>query len=147
MLSWNVYVYNCNQDKIEVRNIFDHGCFRNELKNMARKNLTKEEFSERLKSELLYYFWSKTEYELLIKITEDNHLFLIPWCGCREPEKVKIDVTGETDFDWRSFADEHTKNKKQIYKNEAKIDIFDQIMFNWPVFLDYVYNNIKDVRE
>ena len=142
-MNWNVYDYNINANKIETFNIFDHWSFREGAKKIAKKYKAKEEFMEQLRRELLFYFWSKCEHELIIRITDDNHIFLVPWVGCRNPEEVKIDVTNETDFDWRSFAEEHIK--RQIYKNEAKIDVYDQVMFKWEEFVNYVWENKKEL--
>lgn len=143
-MKWDVYYYNFNANKIESFNILDHWSFREYTKKAAKKLKTKEEFAEQLKSELRYYFWSKAEYELIIEITEDNHIFLIPWCGCRNPEEVKIEinpVVTEDGFNWLEFARLHTE--RQRYKNKAKIDIYDQVMFNWDKFVDWCWDNKK----
>lgn len=143
MIEWDIYNYDINKNEIEIFNIFDHWSFREYAKKTAKKFKTKEDFAEQLRKELMFFFWSKTEYELIIEITEDDRLFLIPWCGCREPEKVKIDVTDSNNFDWRSFAELHTK--KQIYGNKAKIDVYDQVTFNWDNFVDYCWANKKEI--
>lgn len=140
-LEWNVYYHNINRDKITTYNIFKHGSFDKYLKKAFKKCKTKDEFAKTLRRELVYYFWSKAEWELIIEVTEDNHVFLIPWCGCRDPESIKVDVTDDKNFDWRSFAEKHTK--KQIYGNKAKIDVYDQVMFNWEEFVEYVWNSKK----
>lgn len=144
-MEWNVYYYNFNKDKIETYNILKHGSFNVYTKKAIKKYKTKEEFVEQLRRELMYYFWSKSEWELIIEITEDNHVFLIPWCGCRNPEEVKIDVTDDTSFDWRGFADKHIE--RQIYGNKAKIDVYDQVMFNWELFADYAWDNRKELSK
>lgn len=138
-LKWNVFYHNVNKNKITTYNIFKHGSFNDYLNKAFKKCKTKEEFAQTLRRELVYYFWSKAEWELIIEITEDNRIFLIPWCGCRNPEETKIDVTDDKNFDWRSFAEKHIR--KQIYGNKAKIDIYDQVMFNWDVFVEYVWNS------
>ena len=144
-MKWNVYIYNINKNKIELFNIFDHIGFLEDVKKDIKKYKNKEEFEDKLKRELFYYFWSKCEWELIIEITKDNHILLSPWCGCRNPEEAKVDITNKSDFDWRSFANEHTK--KQIYGNEAKIDVFDQVMMNFDVFVDYVWKNRKEISK
>lgn len=142
-MRWDVYRYDINKNKIKLFNIFDHWSFCEYAKKAVKKYKNKEEFAEQIKRELQFYFWSKSEHELIVRITEDNRIFLIPWCGCRNPEEVKIDVTDETDFNWRSFAEKHTK--QQIYGNEAKIDVFDQVMWNWDEFANYCWNNKKEL--
>lgn len=143
MIEWNVYNYNINKNEIEKFNIFNHWSFREYAKKTARKYKTKEEFAEQLKIELKFYFWSRAEYELIIEITEDDRLFLIPWCGCREPEKVKIEVISDANFDWKAFADIHTK--RQIFKNKAKIDVYDQVMMRWEEFVDFCWEHKKEI--
>ena len=137
-MEWNVYHYNINKNKIEFYNIFEHYSFNKYVKKAARECFTKKDFIEQLKSELRYYFWCKCEWELIIEITEDSHIFLSPWCGCRDPENVKINVTDDSTLDWKTFADKHII--RQII-NKAKIDIYDQVMINWDKFVEYVWEN------
>lgn len=140
-LEWNVFYYDINRNKITIYNIFRHSRFNKYVEKAFEKCKTKEEFAEILRRELMYYFWSKAEWELIIELTKDNHVFLIPWCGCRNPEEIKIDVTNDTSFDWSNFAKKQIE--RQIYKNEAKIDVYDQIEYIWDNFLEYVWNSKK----
>ena len=142
-MKWIVYNFNINAQKIETYNIFKHYSFLEYVKKAAKKCNDKYEFAEQLKRELQYYFWAKCEWELIIEITEDNHIFLNPWVGCREPEKVRIDITDDTNLDWRSFADKHTK--QQIYGNEAKFDVYDQVAYRWEEFVDYCWSNREEL--
>ena len=133
-MKWNVYCYNINSNKIETFNIFDHGGFDKYVQKHLKECKTKEEFAERLKSELLFYFWSKSQWELIVEI-QDEHIYLLPWCGCKEPDKVKIDVSDES-FDWKGFAEYHINRQN---KTKAKIDVYEQVMYRWEEFLKYVY--------
>lgn len=145
-MKWNVYHYDINANKIKTFNIFDHYSFREYVKQAAKKYKYRETFEDQLKRELMYYFWCKSEYELVIEITEDNRIFLIPWCGCRNPEEVKIEplpIITEEGYDWMEFAELHIK--RQIYGNKAKIDIYDQVMFSWNRFVNYVWDNRKEL--
>ena len=105
-MKWGVYVHNFNRNKIEEYDIFKHETFVKYLMEDYRNCETKEQFLDRLKSELRYFFWSRTEWEVLI----------IPWIGKKE-------------------------------ECCEKIDVFDQIMMNWHVFSEYVWNNIKSLVE
>ena len=143
---WNVYYYDTNKRKITTINILkQHGSFNEYLKKAFKQCKTKEEFSEVLRRKLMYYFWSKAEWELIIEITEDNHIFLIPLCGCSNPEEVKMDVTDDVNFDWKGFAEKHIK--RQIYKNKAKIDVYDQVDYMWDDFLELVWNSKKKTKK
>ena len=135
-MSWPVKNFNMNSQTIEDYDILKHreDC----IKQLKKKCAAKEEFAEELKHEMMWQYWSRSEYELIIEVAEDNHVLLSPWVGCREPKKVKIDVTDDDSFDWRGFAEYHVD--KQLYKNEAKIDIYNQLQWQWNNFVDYCWN-------
>lgn len=133
-MEWNVCCYNCNADEIEAFNIFHHGRFREDTQEALKIAKNKAEFALIIKRELQYYFWSKSEYELIVRLTDDDRVFLLPWCGSRNPETEKIEVTNEH---WLTFAKFHIN--RQIYANEAKIDIYDQVIFKWNDFIDYCW--------
>lgn len=138
-MEWNVYYFNFNSQEIKPFNVFDHSSFYDDVKKHLKKYKDKEEFAEKLKTSSMYFFWCKCEYELIIEITEDNRIFLNPWVGCREPEKTRIDVTDNTDFNWKGFAELYIGN--QIYRNKAKIDIHDQLDYVWDEFVDLCWNS------
>ena len=143
-LSWLVTYHDCNADKIKYYDILKYR--EDFVKKLKKKCATKEEFAEKMRREMMYYFWSKSECEVIIEIDENNRIWISPWCGCREPEKVRVDVTYRTDFDWKGFAKEHIG--KQIFKNKAKIDIFDQLQWRWDEFIDYLwYTRLKYERD
>ena len=99
-LRWYVYYHDWNDNKIKTFNIFNHGGFNEDVEKYLKKYKDKDEFAERLKSSLMYYFWSKCEWEVVIT----------PWISRKNTEDIKIDV-------------------------------YDQVMNNWEIFLDYVWNS------
>lgn len=135
-LSWLVTNYDFNADKIKYYDILKYR--EDFIKKLKKKCINKEEFAEKMRREMMYYYWSRAEYEVIIEIDDDGRVWLSPWCGCREPEKVRIDVTDRDDFDWKSFAEKHIGS--QIYKNRAKIDIWDQLEWRWTEFIDYLWH-------
>lgn len=122
-LSWLVTYHDVNADKIKYYDILKYR--QDFIKQLKKKCATKEEFADKLRSEFLWAYWSKCEWELIIELDENGRVWISPWVGSRE--NVKIDVTDREDFDWKGFANEHIG--RQIYKNCAKVDVFDQIMF------------------
>lgn len=135
-MSWLVKRFDMN-----CQVIYDYDVLKyreDDIKKMKKKCVTKEEFAEALKCEMMWRYWSRSEHELIIKITEDNRIFLSPWVGCREPEKVQIDVTDDDSFDWHGFSEYHLD--KQIYDNKAKIDVWNQLKWVWDDFVDYCWN-------
>lgn len=142
--------FNHSSQLIENYNILRYR--EDDIKKLKKKCATRTEFAEKLRTEFMWRFWSKSEYELIVSKTEDGRVLLSPWCGCYNDEKATIDVTDDySQLDWGAFADYHIKN--QIFKTEAKIDVYDQIMFGdrfeklvdalWTTRLKYERDNPK----
>lgn len=94
MLCWNVYVGNFNDKSIELHNVFEHGGFLNGCRDAARKyKKDKAGFAEAIESELLYYYWSKCEWEVVISSWPDGKY------------EKKIDVYTQVMNNWEQFID------------------------------------------
>ena len=97
---WYVYHANLNHGTIEIFNIFDHDFFCKGCDEAYEKfGKIKVKFAEEVKHELMYFYWSKVEWEVEIK-----DLF---------------------------------------YDKSRKIDVYEQIMLNWRVFIDYLWDWYK----
>lgn len=90
---------NWNARKIGPYNIFDHAAFRDEVEELLHKCKDKAAFAVELKRSLMYYFWAKAEWEIVIN----------PW------------IIGS--------------------EKDVKIDVYDQVMLNWDIFVDYVWTH------
>ena len=134
-MEWFVYNYNINKHEIEAFNIFQHGSFAKYCNIHLNTMSDKEQFANAIKNELRYYFWSKSEYELIVRLTDDDRVFLLPWCGSSDPENEKVEVT---DDNWRDFAKLHITRQK--HTNEAKIDIYNQVTFRLYEFINYCWS-------
>jgi hypothetical protein len=99
-LVWNVFYHNSNAKKIEFFNIFDHWKFKEEVEKALKKSKTREELEKAVKSELMRYFWSKYEWEVLIT----------PWPE-REDETIKVDVYWQVINNFDRFVDYIARNK------------------------------------
>ena len=145
-LSWLVKNFDCNKQVIEDYDVLKYR--EDMIKKLKKKCETKEEFAKKLRSEFMYHFWSRAQYELIIEFTEKGGVLLKPWCGCYDDQKATIDVTNDTTFDWKGFAQEHIG--QQRYKNTAKIDIFDQLTYadQFEKIVDYCwYTRLKYERD
>lgn len=94
-MEWYVYRHDINSDKIEPYNIFNHGGFSKDFKQAAKNCPKKIEFASELKASLQYYFWSKSEWEILLS----------PWVGSAKNKPVKIDVYQQVMDNWRAFLE------------------------------------------
>lgn len=92
-LIWNVFRYNPKSKRIEEINIF-YGRFLQDVNFILKNCSTREEFDTELKGELLFYFWCKSEHEVLIK----------PWVGDNSVER-KIDIYTQVLLNWQQFSD------------------------------------------
>ena len=135
-MHWYCKEYDCNANVIKDINVLRYR--EEDIKKMKKKSTTKEEFTELLKREMMWQYWSRCEYELIIELADDGNIWLKPWVGCRNPEEVKVNVMDDMSFDWKGFAEYHIN--KQIYKNKAKVDVFDQLQYRWNDFIDYCWN-------
>ena len=136
-MKWEVLYHNINGDRFEMYNIFKYKSQEDFIKKLKKKTSTKEEFAELLDREMMWRFWSKCEWEVIINRTPDDRIIITPWVGSRtNPE---LDVTDVDTFDWKGFAEKHITS--QIYKDRAKIDVYDQLKYRWEAFVDYCWNN------
>ena len=154
MGKFNLFVknYNCNANKIESYDVLSRR--ESEIKKLKKKCADKEDFANELRREFMWRFWSKAEWELVVTKTTDGRVILSPWCGRSDPDDCSIDVTNDKSFDWSDFSDEHIK--RQSFKNQAKIDVYDQIMYGdrfdkivdelWYTRLPYERDNPKFYR-
>ena len=94
-MEWNVFYHNVNTQKIVPFNIFQHSRFRKDVEELLKDFNDKEEFAKQLKSELMYNFWCKSEYEVIIS----------PWCGGRITEDIKVDIYRQVMLNWEIFVD------------------------------------------
>lgn len=92
-LTWNVYYYNINQKKVEIKNIFTHGGLQKDLEKI-RKIADKQEFAEQLRRSLMYWYWSKAEWEVVVT----------PWGLSSDIGCVKIDVYDQVKMNWDHFV-------------------------------------------
>lgn len=125
-MKWNVYVSSFNDRKIEVRNVFELSSRFDDSLKRIRYNKKKqkypflnEEFKNDLKIALQSAYWSKCEYEICL-----TDLFQVIEAAQLEKMKEKrrfytVDVVGS-----------------------RKIDVYEQVMLNWDLFVEYVWNNL-----
>ena len=133
MLTWKVKRFDCNRQEIVDYDVLKH--YEDFIKKQKKKCANKEEFSEVLRKEFMYRFWSKSEHELLISINVDK-VILTPWCGCRDSEKASIYVSDEF-FDWLTFANYHLG--RHPHQTRAKFCVFDQLSWKWNELVDYCW--------
>lgn len=130
-LEYYVYYYNFNSHSIKKFNIFNHGRFLEDVKKDLKKYDTKEEFAERLQGHLFYYYNSKCEWEVIITPC-------IP--------RISISELNRLNEEREKTLKKYNREPYSLYVNpnvSEKIDIYDQVMLNWDLFVDYVWQYKK----
>lgn len=95
-MKWNVFYHNINSGQIEVFNIFGHYSFRHSVEEHLKKCADKNDFERILRIELMFYFWSKCEWETVIK----------PWIsGSKGDDGIKVDIYWQVMNNWDIFLD------------------------------------------
>ena len=127
---WNVYREDINARRIEVYNIFDHGSFYESVKKLMKKKLPKDDFSEALRQEVMYYFWSKCEHEITI---------------CSSPTYIEKSAVDNLIDEREKYMRDNGRYPFVSYVKmlgAEKIDVADQVRLNWDAFVNYVYSQI-----
>lgn len=133
-LVWNVFIEDWNGKKIEVYNVFEHGSFWNALINVKKKFKEFDEFAQEVRRDLMYYFWSKSEWEII----------LTSWPPYVDSDEIDRLV---------KERQEHIDNYGKFFINNArlvvgeKVDVYDQVMLNWDNFIKYVWENKKLIKK
>ena len=124
---WNVYERDFNSREIKVFNIFDHYSFRESVAKLKKKKFPKEEFAKRLELEVMYYFWTKSEYEVVVTSFP-------PYIDKKELDRLNSEYE-EYNTKWGHYP------LRMDVRPEVgrKIDIYNQVMLNWDVFVDYMW--------
>lgn len=139
-LVWNVVHQSVNRGVIERWNVFDHGGVMEDIIKAFKKHKNnKDEFLKAVKSSLMYYYWSKCEWEVILSI-QDDKMIITPWVGGRD-ENIFLDVSDDKDFDWFSFYNKMTEHYV-VERNSVKIDVYDQVMFMWNEFSVYLWQSV-----
>ena len=126
-----MYYHNFNGRSIEKFNIFDHGRFLEDVMKDLKKYADKEEFSERLRGHLFYYYGSKCEWEVVIT----------SWVP-----HITISELNRLNEEREKTLKKYDREPYSLYVNPdvgEKIDVYEQVRLNWDLFVDYVWSHKK----
>lgn len=105
MLVWNVFMEDVTAGRITAYNIFNHGGFLRDCLEASKKAADDRNFfRDAVKHSLIYYFWSKCEYELILS----------GWPPSQRTEDRKVDVYTQVCLNFDAFID-------YLWQNRAKL--------------------------
>ena len=115
MLKWYAYYESWNDREIKPFNIFDHGGVMEDLRKAAKKVHIREDipeekkaFLEHLRRSIMYYYWSKCEWEIV----------LTPWIATDKVQDIKIDVYDQIMLNWDIFSEYVWSNRRELKRKK-----------------------------
>lgn len=130
MLSWNVFWEDFNKREIVYYDIFKSGHWEKKAKELKKEYPEFEDWSKEFKAELMYQYWSRSEYEVIITSWP-------PYIDIEEIDKLQQEVENRE----KVWGSKILRINPRL-TTTRKIDIFEQLNMNWEVFANYVWNNI-----
>ena len=130
-MEWNVYYHDVNKQEIRPLNIFNHSRFNKDVQEHLKKCKDKNEFAENLRKELMYNFWCKSEYEVIITSF---------------PPYIEMNELDRLNRERDSHREKYNRDLIRLdvdLDTEIKVDICSQVMLNWDRFLNYVWDSKK----
>ena len=121
-LTWNAYIEDRNANTIKVFNIFNSFRFISGVIEANNKYKNDFEFLKKVRSSLMYAFWSKAEYEVIIT-SWPPHI-----------EKEEFERLTKEDIRFRTWVN---------LSMGEKIDVYNQVMINWEALKLYLLTNRK----
>ena len=98
-LKWFVFVEDINKKRIKVYNIFEHKDFMEDCddawKDYKNEHHDFSKFQKDIDSVLMYYFWCKCEWEIILSNFPPSDSF----------HEKKIDVYQQVKINWDKFID------------------------------------------
>ena len=133
-LEWYVYRENWNNKKIEAFNIFNHSRFYDDVMKALKNFDNKEEFAEEVKKSLMWCYWCKSEYEVVITT----------W-----PPHITVSELDRLNAEREKTLKKYSRELYSLYANPEtgeKVDIFSQVMLNKDVFFDYLWSHKRSKK-
>ena len=104
---WYVYRENVNSKTIEPYNIFKNNSFYRDCENCIKTCDDIDSFFKRLDKLLMYYFWARCEYEIV----------LTGWPSPEYTKDKKIDIYDQVTLNYQAFVDYIWNNFKTKKEN------------------------------
>ena len=130
-LAYYVYIENINKRKIEKYNVLNDSIIEEILKR-TKDCSDKKQFAEETEHIIMYHYWSRSEWEII----------LTDW-----PPHMKTDELTKLNTEVEKYQKDYGKEPYSLTVNLStaeKIDVYDQVMMNWNIFIDYVWKNLKE---
>jgi hypothetical protein len=129
-LAYYVYIENINKRKIEKYNVLNAGIVK-EIKERTKDVTEKELSAEVVKHILMYHYWSRCEWEIIVT----------DW-----PTNISLEELDRLNAEVEKYKKDYNRMPYMLTINlatEEKIDVYSQILLNWDIFINYLWENLK----
>ena len=112
-MHWKVYREDLNAREIIEFDVFDHASFAEDVKKAYKKHRTDfDAFAKEVRGSLMYCFWSKCEYEVLVS----------SWIAPERVKLRKVDVYEQVMLNWDVFIkyvweQAHARKRRNLTEN------------------------------
>ena len=93
-LEWNVIYFDVNKKAFTVYNVLSDRIIK-EIVDRTKKITSRDLFAEEVRHIIMYYFWSKCEWEIVLQ----------EWTGTSKKEEIKVDAYDQLALNWNRFID------------------------------------------
>jgi len=153
LLCWNVYYGDFNAREIKVYNIFNHWGFYDACVKVKKKyGNDREEFDREIRGWLMYYFWSKCEWETVITHWPDGELYelrkdMTLGETCDAFRNAGVDLSESDTFRMKNDRPVTVRVYLRDYvKEDLKIDVYDQVVNNWDIFINWLWDHRSELK-
>lgn len=130
-LAYYVYIRNINSNKIEKYNVLTNNIISEIKERTNMVSCDKTLFETEVSNILRYYYWARCEWEIV----------LTDW-----PTHISIKELTRLNNE----LEKHKANRGSLPNfmcvnlcTEEKIDVYNQLMLNWDIFIDYLWRNLR----
>lgn len=128
-LAYYVFIENFNTRKIQKYNVLNDSIV-SEIRKKSKGISDKKDFNEIVKSILMYHYWCRAEWEVVIT----------SW-----PTYVAIDEVNKFTEQIMAYKSKFKDLPPRLTINlttEQKIDVYSQVELNWEIFIDYLWKEL-----
>ena len=93
-LEWNVIHFDVNKKCFATYNVLSNYIIK-EIVDQTKKITSKDLFAEEVRHIMMYHFWSKCEWEMVLR----------EWTGSPNKKELKVDVYDQLTLNWKRFVD------------------------------------------
>ena len=129
-LAYYVYIENFNKKSIEKYNVLSEHILE-QIKTKTKYVEDKQAFADVVKQVIMYHYWSKCDWEVIIT----------DW-----PTHIEVEEVTRLERERDEYFGRYNRVPYSLCVNlkvAEKVDVYDQVMLNWNIFIDYLWKGLR----